>query len=334
MAFRNSPLRAFLEFEASEPDDGRFVARNFLLDERVPNYREDHYLESFTDLPSLQRCEWLATHADYLDEFIFVSPSESQPHPPPVIGQASGSRCAETFQQRPGYLGMELTLSDELLRIEPLVSLQGAFSATEDDRDAFADYVETLRAGNVPGPTVRDHVDAVMRSWTRDLRPWFAAPRTDVEEHLASSNPSWADDLRDALGLLHYDPDDWTMPIDIVVYRYSVAELPRIASGGIAVAAPSVLDGRPSYAFCPSPTTEGEKGRAVSLAPPLDAPVREVIHAPFQLRAAHIWRIGRIVTTPSVPLASCRRSHLEWLRGLAASMHYAGETDADLLGIQ
>jgi hypothetical protein len=323
-----SPLHDLLSRESAGPDDRRFSARNFLLDERVAESREERYLEYMSDLQPIDRTEWIAAHQDYLEDHVFVSPTETRPSPPVIVGP-SETLCAETFHGD-GYLGVELASSDYLIRLEALASLQSAFSTTPDDLPFFERLVDEVRAGNGVPPDVRTRADSVLRRWRRDLRPSFAAPATDVQDALDTGGEGWADALRNAMGLHHYDPDQWGGAINVVLFRYRVSELPQVASGGRALVAPCVLDGRLCDAFCPSPTSLGVLGHAVSLDE-RSRPVREIVHAPMQLLAAHIARVGTIGTPPKKSLASSRAAHFEWLRQQSGCESFGNMTDGDLV---
>jgi hypothetical protein len=64
-------------------------------------------------------------------------------------------------------------------------------------------------------------------SMKRDLRPAFAGFYLDVEDIFSSSNTGWADDLRDALGLYHYNPLPPVSEFTVLVFRYPVRSVPH-----------------------------------------------------------------------------------------------------------
>lgn len=327
VAFRAAPLVALLEQEARRADDHRFAARNFLLDERLPDHREARYSDFASDEVTT-RAQWQLAHQEYLDANVFIGPSESNPYPPLVVGP-SEPRSAETFRTEDGYVGTELSPDDELVRIEPLDFVRMAF-ARPDDEVLFDEVTAQLRSGKTLVGDTRNRTDRVLREWPRDLRPCFAAPTAEFEGRLDWSDASWPDRMRDALGLL-LDPDEWGGPIDVVLYRYRVAELPQASGGGFALLGPCVLDGQLSNAFCPAPHAAGFAGRAVSFGTESDRPVREIVHAPISLVAAHLASVGTITEPIQVPLAPARRAHLGWLRGLDGADQFADSTDADLI---
>jgi hypothetical protein len=330
VAFATSNLARFLESEAARPDEDRFAARNFLLDERASDGRSSSYEAALLSRSVVDRPTWVAAHQDYLEDRVFVQSVEARP--PVALQISDGDPCvAETFVGTPGYVGTNPGRDDYFVHLENLAFLQAAFSRSVEDREALDELLTTVGKGDAPTSDVRSRVDEVLLSWRRDLRPCFATPFADVQDIVEDQTPAWANRFRDAAGLHHYDPVVWGIDIEVVLFRYHLSEVPSRSSGGAALVAPCVLDGRISNAFCPSPVTEGVAGRAVSLDPPT-TPIREFVHAPIQLLAAHIFRTGAITSRPAVPLQTSRKEHLQWLRSRPNQASYAASTDSDLIG--
>jgi hypothetical protein len=93
------------------------------------------------------------------------------------------------------------------------------------------------------------------------------------------------------------------------------------------LAAPAVLDGRFSVAFCPSPR-DFACGHVVDLSGEVSKPRREVVHPTLHLQPRHLWRMGSIRTPANhgqLPMA--RALHLIALRELSGRADYAVATD-------
>lgn len=186
-----------------------------------------------------------------------------------------------------------------------------------------------------------DALDRLLDTWSKQVeaRPAFAAFLDDVEEVVGltaeKAPPTWADDLRDCLGLFHYDPGS-RLPgqgIEIAVFRYEVAQVPRLRRSEPdrrPLAAPTVLDNRPSPAFLPAPRGS-LTGHVLDLSGKAGNPRREVVHPGLPYRAKHLWRLGEIVR-PVDPdcLEVARGLHLGLVRSITGRDDYARGTDGDL----
>ena len=94
---------------------------------------------------------------------------------------------------------------------------------------------------------------------------------------------------------------------------------------------PTVLDGRFSEAFCPSPRG-GLCGHVLNLNPQRGVMRREVLHPRPCYRAAHLWRVGTVrKAVDRAKLPEARALHLLQLRDETGRNDYAEGTDRDLL---
>ena len=120
----------------------------------------------------------------------------------------------------------------------------------------------------------------------RDLRPAFAGFYLDLQDILSSTNADWADDLRDALGLYHFNPLPPVRELTVLVFQYPIRSVPHFLSDTKArpLVPPTVLDSRPNPAFCPVPAGS-LTGHTVHLSQNVPPLMREVLHPPVALQA-------------------------------------------------
>ena len=166
----------------------------------------------------------------------------------------------------------------------------------------------------------------------RDFRPAFAGFYLDVQDILSSTNTDWADDLRDALGLYHFNPLSPVRELTVLVFQYPIRSVPHFLSDTKArpLVPPTVLDSRPNPAFCPVPAGS-LTGHTVHLSgyqkvPPL---MREVLHPPVAYKPSHLFRMGTIRKPVQVAtLKESRQWHLEVVRDQSRRPDFAQLTDA------
>jgi hypothetical protein len=179
-----------------------------------------------------------------------------------------------------------------------------------------------------------DYLDMLLDGWWRRStgRTIFAARADDLTATVDAAlrgEVTWGDDVRDRLGLSYERLRD---PIDLVLLRYRVSEVPR--AEGLRekrpIVAPTAIDSRLFEAFCPVAQVDVE-GRCVDLAARVDAPVREVLHPRPMLFARHVIGHGQVTKRPGDhDLSEARAYHLEWVRDQLGPQDFADETDADL----
>jgi hypothetical protein len=213
-----------------------------------------------------------------------------------------------------------------ILRIEDLASMERVAGASPGELKPLAEaYLGS--AGQSGEQELRDFLGR----WARraQIRPTFAAFYADLEIVLESGD-GWEDRLRDAVGLIDFDPGRRGDPIDVLIFRYPIKEVPRLRSLEARrrpLAAPAVLDGRFSVAFCPSPRGFA-CGHVVDLSGGASDPRREVVHPTLHWEPRHLWRMGSIRTPANhgqLPMA--RALHVIALRELSGRADYAVATD-------
>jgi hypothetical protein len=322
-ALEGSVVRGDIATFARRPTgDDRFVARNFLLDENLREARVDAYL-SFTDGVDGDIREWAACHQDYLEAHVWVSPAKGAA-PPPMVMAEDAWDIAQTFRERVAEEAPREEAT-ELLRIERLSGLRGAFSSSAADQELLIEWLEQVTSMRTQSVALASKVDAVLSLWRRDRRPVWATAYADVARWLPpnpGSSDDWAADLRDALGLVIPEGEQ------IVVFKYAVRDVPRLGRDHL-LCRPTVLDGPFAPAFVPTPSND-VMGRALQLREGNAPGMTEILHPPFQLRAQHVVLIGEIGRPSSARLALARREHLELLRTECNRADYARGTDSDL----
>jgi len=298
-----------------------FVGRNFLIDEGLSGAREDSYRDLGAAKEHSDFQAWRIAHEIYLQERVFRrAPSMGLPL---QIDGEDDFVCPETFRDLgPDSLFVASDLDHLVLRVEDLVSLETVAGASPGELKRLAEaYLSSERRSGEQ--ELRDFLGR----WTRraQVRPMFAAFSADLEA-VSNGEFGWEDRLRDALGLIHLDPGVRGEPIDVLVFRYPIRAAPRLRGldqSQRPLAAPTVLDGRFSVAFCPSPR-DSACGHVVDLSGGDSAPRREVVHPTLHFEPRHLWRMGSIrtpVNTEHLPMA--RALHLIALRDLSGRPDYA-----------
>ena len=325
---------AFLAAEAQNQAEGnrRFVARNFLLDEGVGLGRAHSYGEFVggSDPPSYD--SWRLNHGSYLAEQVFV-PREPAARDGLSHQASNPESVAETFRQATAFSRFGQAHGGlALLRVEQARHVAKFANISEGELSRLATAV--LR-GAASDSTEWEQLDALLSLWQRvsDARPVYAGFLEYFADCFGSTpgkdRPDWADELRDLLGLYHMGAGT-----SIIVFRYQVQDIPkpRGRPDQRALAAPSVLDGDHSEAFCPSPANLN-CGHAVDLrARGHSKPAGEVLHPWIRFEPRHVFRLGTIRAPLPTSIDDARGFHLLAVRELAARADYASVTDADLLG--
>lgn len=315
---------------AAADQNQAFVARNFLLDEGIPEVRFRSYdtlgcLAAHKDFAA-----WEQRHKDYMGKRVFRANSGRVPA---GLEADDDLLCPETFQVLDGsslFVNQDLGL--DLIRLATVDRIaRVARISASDLKSAAQAYLSN------PGDRdLRQALDDLLEGWAirADNGPTFAAFYQDVEEVLKAGD-GWEDVLRDALGLLHLSPADRTCPgIDILVFRYLVKDVPKLrplSDRQRPLAAPTVLDGGFSPAFCPSPRGSAT-GHVVDLRGGPPSPRREVVHPVIAWRARHLALAGTIRRpVDTAILRDARALHLLSIRDLSGRADYAADTDGDLL---
>ncbi len=311
-----------------------FGVRNLLVDESAPEWRAANYGRYLTgnaitggiDWKGLSDAvrTWRGCHNRYFEERVVrAAPASGIPG---KIDPADDTLCPETFQQLPDsspFLSASLNL--DLIRVEDLASVatRAGYSPS-----ALRDLADQFLKGDLSAETdLRDILDSF--SLRRNLRPAFAGFYLDVEGIFSSSDTGWADDLRDALGLYHYNPLPPVREFTILVFRYPVRSVPHFLRDTKVrpLVPPTVLDSRPNPAFCPVPAGS-LTGHTVHLSQNVPPLMREVLHPPVAYRPSHLFRMGVIRKPVQIAtLEESRRWHLEVIRDQSGRPDFAQDTD-------
>jgi hypothetical protein len=306
--------------------NGRFIACNFLIDENVHSAREKSYRHAGAMADHRSLNAWKKAHARYLDEQIFLTPPAQTST---FLDQDDISHCPESFRfddalREFGRTAPELCL----VNVESVqqVAKQIPYKASEVLSHANHHLDNSSSAPNKRG------FAAVLDKWNqvRDSRPVWAGFWEDLRDLFgkdpAQDQTDWADALCERLGLYHLSPAPRLKKgIDILVFRYPVADLPRLRNRRDfrPLAIPTVLDNRFSEAFCPAPKGQPQ-GYCVDLGEKRPYKCRrEIIHPYFPFAPKHLFRVGRIQRPMPSDLAAARDEHVSWLRAQTGRSDYA-----------
>lgn len=317
---------------STEPEPA-FVARNFLLDEGITDPRVVSYGEIGGMAGHATVKDWLGIHDQYLEERVFLPPASDGL--PAFFDPADPISCPETFlSMDPASPFLANDLRRHLIRVEKVEFIAHKGEVSSDRLKGWA-----AQALGARDPESIRLLNNVLATWARNIdgRPVYAAFLDDFEEVVGagSTGPAgWEDALRDGLGLSHYDPGGRTLgaAIDILVFRYAVKDVPKLAGGGRdtrPLLPPTVLDNWASVAFVPAPRGN-PTGHVLDLSGNAPQPRREVLHPALAFQAKHLWRMGSItrpVEIGNLPMA--RGLHLALVRHLSGRDDYARGTDGE-----
>ena len=303
-------LDALLEASSGIASEERFIPRNFLLDERVSPEREALYRAGVErHMP-----QWRRGHEEYLAARVLMKHK-----PPETFTAPNAHNLLPSVEPRQHLVRLERAESVAQAAGLPLTALLDLAREVVANRDA-----ENKEFGKA------------LRKWLdgRDRRPSFSGFWDDVEELFEPDLlPDWADVLRDRLGQTRFTPTGGN-GIPVLLFRYPVQRVldlrPKIPGAVQLLAVPTVLDSRPSPAFCPAPR-EAHYGRVLDLS---DGPYHlrcEVLHPRVDYQARDLFLVGEVKALPSRSIPDARKLHLELLRVLHQRPNYALNTDSDLL---
>jgi len=307
MAFERTKFAGFAGFLKSEtksPDiEKRIIAENFILEERLTEQREDSY-ESYH--PSIQEWKpWESGYKNYLHEKIYIKNS-----------------TPETFTEvNQVNLFPSLEETQYLVRLENAGKLDRYFGRTLDETmKVFQEYLK-----NPQDVGKSNIVKDILYKWNRDrdFRPSFAGfwgEVKDIFEDVAGNrinDENWANRLRDRFGLGHLTPTDGA-PIPVLMFYYPVKDIPQPGPDNTKkIAVPTVLDGKLSPFFCPTPKKGWNEGQALDLSEGDDGDYSinsEILHYHIEYKPDHLLLAGWITQPPGRTLEKARRIHMELLR--------------------
>lgn len=326
--------------------DYRLAARNFLLDEGVSPHRAAQYRAEAGSTSYARVEDWKVDHAAYLGRQ-WDPPATGAPAD---IDPARAETCPSTFHDRSAYspLGADLEIelaqfadvgehwftkdrspllptapwqAVEKLMNQALTAVAKQHATTEKDRD---EYQQAATA-----------IQATFDNWLFDPRPAYVALWEDVRDLFGddptADQPDWVNDLRDRLGLKHFNPADRSQRLPIIAFKYKVRATPGCGApdGRRPLMILTVLDTGLSDAFCPVPAGQ-PAGRTVDLRGLRDSGtlkwVRELLHPCLPYRVEHLFRAGWVEGPAPADLARARTWHLRYLRQLHHQKRYARGT--------
>jgi hypothetical protein len=316
-------LNGYLQTALSSADpEEQACAQNFLLDERLPAGASDIYSPHCAGDPISHLDDWFDRHHGYATEHLHIDPDEPQ--------------LPYTF--RP------VNTPNRLTRIDPrlyLIRVEQAGWPCSLRGHAFEEVKAQIEAAQGGDTAAVDFLQGLCDAWNplRDQRPAYVTTEIQVEDALADGVDDWAVQLRNRLGLGHYDPGLAGRPVEIFLMRYTVAEVIAALSGQGHPAIPTVLDGDINPFFFPSPLPRPGAadwlpgGRTVNLTT-LDSANDyqmgcELLHPRIGYRPEHFYRAGIIDEPVTMPLVRARGFHLPWVRLYAERDDFGAEVFAE-----
>jgi len=305
------PFFAFLQgIAAGTTLEEAAPAENYILDERVPDARENDFLglNGFASAAH-NKDSWFKQHVDYTKDRVAL---------PAISGTF-------TTINQPNWLG--LNPDWDVIRIETLCGIndRAVQKGSTIPEAKVANLIREMLAARAAGSILDSLKQAELEKWLqlankgRDRRPAFVAPFAEVEDILKQAD--WANRLRDALGLGHIRLSAGN-PMTIVLMQYNLIRVHDTHIGKPAWAAsPTVLDEvpgqMPNPCFFPAPKKASADGYGytVDLATTGATYRKEFIHARIDYTLADIRRIGEVTTdVPGARIKQARKDHLDLLK--------------------
>ena len=328
MAFQSdTPFAGFLRSTARSAVLAESApAVNFLLEERLPDPREETFL---TKTPGSASAGW-----DVLSWW-------------ETFGNHYGDKVARPLRRALEVSTFSAENSDnhlvneshqDVVRLESLSALYKRFPGGFDSAAELVTEIRNLIRSRQPGQAgiFSDDQRSRLAEWLdgpetrdgglngkRDARPAFAAPFDEVETLLAA--PDWATQLRNVLGLSHFAGSP-AKPLPVVLCRYNLSRVERAArKAKVAVwaAIPTVLEAGngngPGSAFFPFPkaaaSTSFGFGVTVDLSPAGGLDFKsELLHFRLDYTLDDFVAVGEITDeVTDAQLATCRQRHFDLL---------------------
>lgn len=321
--------------KGGDPRNTRFIARNFLIEERIDSGRATHYAAEIPLGGPASFDEWNVAHNLYLASHVFRPPSASYDPHHNAVDTGDTAVCPETFRSPLALTAFQGTdLDTDFIRVIPVSDIAWLSGRNEDEIFSLGQQVVMdPNPRSAPRADLAIILEEAFLGPKCDHRPVFAAFYEDFLELLRDPvDNTWPDRLRDRLGL--YQLNQWTRPFPrrIFVFRYAVRDLPRRQGDADRrpIALPAVLDHRLAEAFFPAPR-ELRQGQIINFETgATDQPAREVLHLFMPMEPRHLFRVGTVTNPVPDDLGPARRDHLLWLRLLSGREEYATATDSDL----
>jgi hypothetical protein len=311
MAFNRSEFEAFYRFLKSsslDPDiNKRSIAENFLLEERLTGEREESY-HSYIESPP-QEETWATGHENYVIEKIHIRPGS--PNVP------------ETFKRING-LNLRANFNDDqyIVRLESIGRFLERFGG-KSANEMMTHFNEFIK-----NPADRDNANVIkdfLFKWNRnrDHRPIFAGFWGEVKNIFTDAAGSrietkdWPNRIRDSFGLGGLNPNDGEH-IPVLLLRYRVREVIEFYNDNNShMAIPTVLDGRFSSYFYPTPKKdEWNTGQVLDLNTGDEDDYSfysEILHSFIEYEPKFIYDAGWITGSPGKTLEEAREIHMKYL---------------------
>lgn len=319
MAFQNKrPFFDFLRTVASSAAlEQSAPAENHILDERVPDARENDFLalSGFAASAPAIVGDWFKSLHDY------------------GINRIARAVTSATFDTINRANWLVLHPDWDVVRIETITGLCSRDRVTGVDEAEAAALIRELLDARQSGRLFDPFREARLEKWLdevndgSDQRPAFVAPYAEVEALLRL--PDWANRLRDALGLGHIRPSAGR-PTPVVLMQYSLERVSRNYIGRPAWAAtPTVMDdvptAGPNPCFFPAPlkTSTDGFGFTIDLGGSNGSFMSEFLHGRIAYTMDDIRAIGEVttdVTTTQIAAARDRHRNL-----LSADLQHLGD---------
>ena len=280
-------------------DTSRFIAENFILEERLQKERKAVYSEFIKDNDK-ELGSWEFAHDNYLHKKIYIEQNKKN--------------LPETFTNinKKNRLN-EIDENQYLVRLE---NLNGAIALTNFQENEAILY-DILNKISKPGKsssendrekTLQDFLD----SWNlkRDKRPIFAGFWGEIKDIFNNTKDDWANKLRDRLGLGHYAPETGEN-IPVILLRYRVSEVLNYQKQN-QFSIPTVLDSGLSEFFFPT-SLSSQEGQTLNLSVQKESEYyfnKEILHSFIEYKNTHVYCIGEINSSYAGNCEDVRKFHL------------------------
>jgi len=306
MAFQGkSPFFSFLQATAAVAALEQCApAENYILDERVPDTRENDFLALSGFSVSSP-----ATVAEWYNQIVNYSTIR--------VSRAAASSTFDTIN-RPNWLSLHPDW--DVVRIETIYGLCSRANSSDVNETEAIVLIQEMLDARSSGRPVDPFKEARLEKWLEevndgsDLRPAFVAPYVEVEDILRRAD--WANRLRDAFGLGHIRP--WAgNPSTILLMQYNLERVYHAHIGKPAWAAsPTVMDdvptAGPNPCFFPAPKSVSSDGYGFTVDLDMTAGSfqREFLHGRIEYTLADIRRIGEVTLDVSdMQIGAARSRH-------------------------
>lgn len=284
---------------------------NLLMEERAPASGISLYAGYISGAPVQDLDDWNNRHNDYAVAEIEIDPAD------PILPW--------TF--RPENVPNRLPLVDRRINLIRVENARWPCNLTGVTFEVVSAHIAALSGADpAKSAAAKNFLDRFTATWNaeRDKRPLFATTEMEVDDILKDPLPSFAERVRDCLGLGHYSPAAGAAPVQVFVMLYPLEEVYATHGKNGSPAVPTVLDGRLNDFFFPSPVPGPNADPNPCLGHCLNLTLVtaendyklgvELLHARIDYRPQHFFRSGIIVNPVTMPFDRARRFHLPWLR--------------------